>query len=63
MNKTPAKRSYNVHSQIEADGVTYPAGSQAELTEEQAASVGDCVTPAAPAPAASAPVVKASKSE
>ena len=57
MSKTPAKRIYAVHSQIEADGVTYPAGSQAELTQEQAASVGDCIKliePAA-APAATAP--------
>lgn len=63
MSKTSAKRTYSVNSQIEADGVTYPPGSTAELTESQAASLGDCVTLAAPASAASAPVGKANKSE
>lgn len=65
MTKTPPKRTYAVISQIEADGVTYPAGSQAELTEAQAASLGDCVQPIQPTAASAAPtaVAKAHKAD
>ena len=49
MSKTPSTRSYTVIGQIEADGVTYAAGSTAELSEAQAASLGDCVKRIEPA--------------